>query len=595
MALPFAAVLLASLAGGCSDDLAAIDRRTDALIRDRALSLGGSSRAVTITTPDGPRYPAPPGDRPPGWTTQPDPATVNPAGDELRFTPADEARDVAQRLDRYASVPADAPRLDLPGAWRQAQRTAREYLTAEEEYVLAALRVLIERHEFDPRLFATSTTSVTATGDDGNFTTPLRVLNELGVSQRLPDGGSLAARLVWDATEQLRQNATGRYVQASRVELSGTIPLLRGAGPVAREALVRAERELVYAARQFEDFRRGFLVAVARDYFSLAQQQAAIRNQERSLEGLLRLRDRTAALVAAGRVAEFEQNIAANRVLSATAALANLRERYNLALDRFKIRLGLPTEAPLVLEAIDIRLPEPEITPADAAAAALDLRLDLQTQRDRVDDARRAVANARNDILPDLDLAGSVTARTDPDAREGGFVYELDDFIYAGSVTFGLPLDRETQRLQLRQATIFLAQTQRALDRLRDDVAVSARAAVREIDRARFNLTLAEQAVQINRRRLEEQDLKRDELTAQEIVDTENDLLDAENARDQAVTDLRNAVLDYLLTTAQLRVARDGTLEDPLGPATNAPPEPEPEPAPPPTPPPAPPGETPAP
>jgi hypothetical protein len=91
-------------------------------------------------------------------------------------------------------------------------------------------------------------------------------------------------------------------------------------------------------------------------------------------------------------------------------------------------------------------------------------------------------------------------------------------------------------------------------------VVVEARSRVREIDRARFNLKLAEQAVYINQRRLEEQDLKRDEVTAQQIVDAQNDLLRAENDRDQARTDLRNAVLEYLLTTALLRVDREGQL-----------------------------------
>ena len=37
--------------------------------------------------------------------------------------------------------------------------------------------------------------------------------------------------------------------------------------------------------------------------------------------------------------------------------------------------------------------------------------------------------------------------------------------------------------------------------------------------------------------------------------------MSAEQARDQARTDLRNAVLDYLLSTGQLRVNRDGSLD----------------------------------
>jgi hypothetical protein len=60
---------------------------------------------------------------------------------------------------------------------------------------------------------------------------------------------------------------------------------------------------------------------------------------------------------------------------------------------------------------------------------------------------------------------------------------------------------------------------------------------------------------------LRAQKLNEAEVQPQEIVDTENDLLRAENARDAAQTALRTAILQYLLETDQLRVARDGTLQ----------------------------------
>jgi hypothetical protein len=78
---------------------------------------------------------------------------------------------------------------------------------------------------------------------------------------------------------------------------------------------------------------------------------------------------------------------------------------------------------------------------------------------------------------------------------------------------------------------------------------------------ARFQLDLAEQQVEINRRRLRAQKLQEDAVDPQQIVDTENDLLDAENARDRAKTRLRTAILGYLLETDQLRVTREGTLQ----------------------------------
>ncbi len=538
----------------CTDDLRDIDSRTDRLIRERSLVLGRSNESLAPSRAGG----DPGRSRSAGLETSP--ATVNPPSGTLRFAPADEARDVNARLERFYAPSGSEQIFTLQDALRQTHLTAREYLAAEEDYVLAAVRLLVSKYAFAPRFLANASAGLTSAGVDGAYQTPLRILGELGVAQRLPDGGQVAARLVWDATEELREAATDRYTQASSLELSAAIPLLRGAGPAAREDLIQSERNLVYAARTFEQFRRALLVNIAADYFDLVQQRAAIVNQQRRLDGLLKLEERIGALVEAGRLAEFERNIASNQVLQARSSLANQSEAYQLALDRFTIRLGLPVDRGLTIAPVEFHLPEPETTPEAAAEAALSYRLDLQTTRDRADDARRGVEVARNGTLPDLGFAAGVTARTQPGARVGGLIFETDDFIYSGSVTFGLPLDRENERLALRRAIIGLERAGRDVAESRDRVVVEARSRVREIDRARFNLKLAEQAVYINKRRLEEQDLKRAEVTAQQIVDAQNDLLRAENDRDQARTDLRNAVLGYLLTTALLRVDREGQL-----------------------------------
>jgi outer membrane protein TolC len=345
--------------------------------------------------------------------------------------------------------------------------------------------------------------------------------------------------------------------------LSANVPLLRGAGLAAHEELTQQERNLVYAARAFEDARRTLLVQLSRDYFDLLQQQRTMENQQRALDLLKNLEKRTSRLVEAGRLAEFQKNIAANDVLRATSLLASQRERFILAVDRFKLRLGIDVTVPVTIKGDIPVLPEPETTPDKAAALALDYRLDLQTSRDRREDAQRGVLVAQNRTLADVNLFGNATVPTDPRKNVGGVNFGLDDNVYTAGVRVDWPLDRENERLAVRSAQLSAERAKRDTDALRDTVIIESRAAAREIDRARFSLTLAEQAVKINQRRAKEQELKADEVTAQEIVDTANALRDAENQRDQSITDLRNAVLDYLLTTGQLRVTREGLLQLP--------------------------------
>ncbi|MBX3405591.1 MAG: TolC family protein [Phycisphaeraceae bacterium] len=546
-----------AIQAGCDSGLRSIDRRTEALLRDTNARLGRETRTPERAWPD-----------PPSMTErtalrkQPD--TINPEADSLVFAVAEESRDVAERLrsmQEEDTKSADAMALDLPAALRQAQLTAREFLSAEEDYILSAIRLLIERHRWEPRLFATSTVGVAGGWDDGAPRSTLNIVNELAARKQLPFGGEVAARWVWEAAEDLRRNATGRYVQSSRIAVDGTIPLLRGAGYAAQESLIQAERNLVYAAREFEDFRRNLFVSIASDYFGLLQQLDGIESQEKQLESFEQLEARQKAWYDAGKLPEIDVNLAANNTLNARASLANRRESYVLALDRFKVRLGLPVRQAVAILPFELAIPEPDVTLAAATELALGFRLDLQNQRDRLDDARRQVRIAQNNLLPDLNLGAGVTLPTDDDAREGGVVYELDDLRYNAGITFGLPLDREIERLQLRASMISQQSAERAFARFRDEVVLDVRARVREIERARFNLVLAEQRVDITERRAEEQEIRADEVDTQARVDTANDLLNAEQARDQARTDLRNSVLNYLLATGQLRVSRDGSLE----------------------------------
>lgn len=512
-----------------------------------------------------------------------DPGTTNPAAAELSFTPAAEDRDVTARLrefSRRAGVPdslaADAPPapgvrlLTVRESLQQAQMTGRELLNAQEQYLLAAIGLLVERHQWGPRLFNDTSVFVAGSGDDGDFEHALSIVNNLRVTKRLPYGGSVEARWVWEATENLRQSATGRYEQSSAIVLGGNVPLLRGAGDIAREDLIQAERDIVYAARDFERFRREYLVEIAQDYFQLQNTKASIANQERQLESLRENSRRTQARVAAGRLQAFEQGIADNEVLNAEASLAEQRDQYALQLDRFRVRLGLGDDVRIGLPEDTLDVPEPEIDLDQAVTLALEFRLDLQNERDRLDDQRRAVANARNQLLPDLNVVGDVRLPTDDDERVGGLSFDPGETEYSAGVELGLPLDRKEERLRLRASIIALERAKRDYERARDDAVVAVRASLREVDLSRFQLRLAEQQVEINRRRLRGQQLQEDTIDTQRLLDSQNALLAAENQRDRAKTTLRIAVLNYLLNTDQLRVRRDGTLEPLPGMVTQA-------------------------
>lgn len=550
----------------CTSPLGDLDRRARTVMAEEMRRLGVEDATPSFDHME-PRRAMANGERETpaedGYTYRP--STTNPNADALEFEQADPARDVAQILMRYTAEPGTYQRFDLNQTLEYAVGHSREYLTAKEELLLASLRLLVARHLFDVLFFNDISASFDADAEDGDYDSAVRLINEFRMTRRLRSGGDVSARALVQATEQLRSQVASNDTQSASVVLSANLPLLRGAGRVAEESLISAERELVYATRTFERFRRQFLFDIATDYFDLVQTIRQIENAERVLERRQALFDDTQKLVDAGRRAPFELGEAEQRVLTGQNSLASQRDRYVLQLERFRVRLGMPPDQPFFIdETAAFNLPIPELDMTESVRRGLSYRLDLQTTRDRLDDAYRGLSNARNDLLPDLDLSASMTAITDPDDDRPGLGLELDETDFTTSVTFGLPLDREDERIALRQAQISLERAVRNLEEREDEVAIDIRSAIRGLELAIFSLDLQIRNIGSIRQRIDGLERRRD-VSNRSKIDAYDDLAAALDAREQARRDLRVAVLRYLLSTGQFRVDTNGRFEAPSG------------------------------
>jgi outer membrane protein TolC len=555
----FAGLVATVPLSGCSN-LSGVDRSIQRLIQERTSALGDDAAAPDYTFRD-PRdveaQAAAFEERPP---------TTNPNAGELQFDPRSpaDAETRLRRLDEYLDIPQQARVVTLPEALRISQDSAREYISAEEEYILDAIRLLIERHLWGPRFFDDIEARLTGFNLDdqgGEYRIEGEIINTLRVTQRLPYGGNVEARLVSQLTDELRNAATEDYESSSDIVLTADLPLLRGAGIVAREDLIQAERNVVYAARRFERFRREFFVDIASDYFDLLLQRENINNQVERLESVRREQNRIRELFEAGRRSAFEVNNFRQNVLRSEDNVLAAKETYRVALDRFKNRIGVPLDQEIELAPVELTLPEPDVTPTKAALLALDYRLDLQNRRDQIDDARRSVNVAKNNLLPDFDLSGSANIPTQSDRRLGGANFRTDEGDYTVAARFSLPLDRQIERLNLRSATITLERAIRELDNFINGIIIDSRQAVRDIERAQFSILQQEEAIRINELRLEETRLKIDTVDPQSLLDAQNELLLSRNDRDRAIRDYRVAILQYLLVTGQMRVTGEGNLQ----------------------------------
>lgn len=549
---------LALCAAGCTAGLSDVDRRVDRMMEGASAKLGSDAPAPQIAKDFEPARAG--ADRGRIFAERLD--TVNPTAAELEFKARLEAQQINDRLNRLDDEAGsrEVVRMDLGQALLYASRHSREFRFAEEEYVLAALRLLIERHLWGPRFFNETSVRVDGRGDDGFFDTSLRLVNEFRVTQRLPYGGDISARALARAVDDLHSRVSAPTTQSADLLLSANIPLLRGAGDVARASRVQAERELIYASRSFEQFRREFLFDITREFLDLVVRAQSIENALRQVESFVWLEQRSEAFVEDGRDSPIDLARARQDTLFARDSLSRQREAYRLAVDRFKLRIGMSDDVDLVIVRSDPGLPVPDVSLSEAVDRALSYRLDLQTRRDQVDDARRGVAVSENLLLPDLHLSGSVGVPTDPRRTRGGADFSPGDASFEGGVTFGLPLDRETERIGVRQAQIRLERAIREYERFRDSLAIETRSAVRDIQQAMFSLQIQEENVRVAERGQEAILEAPDRATARDRSEAVDRLLRARDQRDSARRDLQIAILRYLLNSGQLRVGPDGRI-----------------------------------
>src|SRR5439155_22814781 len=174
-----------------------------------------------------------------------------------------------------------------------------------------------------------------------------------------PYGGEVAAKATVDFVRAISGNAQSG--EPAGVTLSASIPLLRGAGLVNLEPLIQSERSMVYEVRQFEEFRRDFVVNIASDYFELLASQQAIANRAANMISFERLTERTRALYAAGRLNYIDVQRALQEQLIAEQQLINAQASYRSALDNFKLSLGMAVSQPLEVVAQELSVTVPQL------------------------------------------------------------------------------------------------------------------------------------------------------------------------------------------------------------------------------------------
>lgn len=243
-----------------------------------------------------------------------------------------------------------AQRVNLENILELALINSREYQTRKETLYRTALRLSLQRFNFELRFLRSgngTAANYVHNRNGGIEVNSLGIPSGVGLTRSLYTAGELTARFANDVL--LTFNGAGGYSSSigSEILVDLSQPLIQR--DIRFEPLTQAERDVVYAARDFVQFRKRLFRDLAVQYYNLllTYRSIAINTQDyfSNLGGF----NRAAALYQTERIPRFQVDQFEQNVLRSRGNLINSCNNLEGALDRLKLRIGLPTEMPINL------------------------------------------------------------------------------------------------------------------------------------------------------------------------------------------------------------------------------------------------------
>jgi len=471
---------------------------------------------------------------------------------------------VAEFMGADSKAERGVPVISLKRALEIAVKHSRAYQNAKENVYLSALALTLSRHQFMPIFSGGADGEYAEIYDESSVTRQISAGGSLGVGWLIRDIGRISAAFTTDFLRFLSGDPNS--VISSQLGATFTRPLLRNAGYKAEmEALTQAERDVLYALRDFVLYRKNFSVQVATAYYGVLSNRDTIRNSYLNLQSSRKAAERGRAVAEEGRLRQSELGRLEQQLLTAENTWISAVRSYKKALDDFKITLGIPVATKLVLddrELSELRILHPGINVEDSIRVALTARLDYQNVRDEYADTERKIKLAINKFLPQLDVMADVDMSSGSHSR-----FKLPDmrqYNWSAGASLDLPLDRKLERNNYRAALITRDRAWRAQTLLADQIELQVRESHRLLEQYKRTYEISEVAVRLAQRRVEEQEMRAElgSASAQDQVDAQNDLASSKNQRTQALVNHTVARLQFWNNMGILFIKEDGQWQE---------------------------------
>ena len=473
------------------------------------------------------------------------------AGTNLVSTTVGERPDTVSPARIIQERFADGGRtLTLPHALEMAERHNRSYQLQRETLYLQALSLTGTRHKFVWNPSSTVDLGIARQTDGG-----LRGDSDADVSvQKLfQTGASVTATLANDLVLYFDGKP-----KVPDLTLKLTQPLLRGAGAeIAAEVLTQAERDVVYAVRDYSHYQKTFAIETVGEYFRVLQDKDAVRNSYNNYLNLQKARDRAEAMAEAERLARYQVDQARQSELSARVKYLKAVESYRQSLDGFKQRLSLPLGEALRLEDSALTdLVAQGLTPLElnerrGYLVAVTNRLDVLNEVDRFEDAQRKVRVAASDLKPGLDVVVDASL-----TKQFYSSFSPEEFASTSGLKLKLPLNQLTERNAYRTSLINFEKQMRKLATELDSLRENIREGIRALEQERENYFIQKAALELARQQVEVMPLllQNDDADIRDQLEAQADLVEAQNDVTSAIVDYHVARWNLLKNLGVLRV-----------------------------------------
>ena len=452
------------------------------------------------------------------------------------------------------TVQGQSPVLTLEEAVREALIHNDRMINEQDSIEQARLGLRLAQNDFRPKVVPNIQGSF-GRNDLINQTYRLDLSQRLSTGTELRAGFGTATAQIPSAFGTPGENDIHFYNADTTLSLSQ--PLLRGFGPsVARRGLASAEARQVDAGYQRTLAEQAVAVETASAYYSIVAQQALVAAVRASVERSRKLRESAEAKLDAGLVSQLDVLRAQQLVSQSEIQLFDSQAAVEDARDRLRFLIGRDADATFeVVEGI----PRPtDLTDADEAAAiALENRLDLLRAAAAAVEAERTISFTRNQLLPQFDVNLSLTRRGTAESLRSSF--GLDQFQFATFFAVSMPLDRTPALVQHNNAIIERDRRRREIDTLRKRVVDEVKRAARQRDRVVRNLAAADATILLAQQEVEVAQLRYERGLSNnlDVVSAEGNLLSTESRRIGALADLAVARLALRATMGILDPRKD--------------------------------------